>query len=134
MEGSAASVMDNSVVTPDGVIDELKPEFFDGVQDGEVVAFRGLLGPKTERGSYQLFTSIRLDEWLEIPEAALLFQLPSKNQTGNAISSIVWVKHNARLVQCHRAKACQFADVEAEMGINPTMTGGGDASKPRYGP
>jgi hypothetical protein len=126
--------MDNNGVTPDGVIDRLAPGFFDGVQaGGEVVAFEGLLGPKTERGSYRLFTSMRLDEWLEIPEAALLFQLPGKDQTGDTISSIVWVKCDERLVRCHRAKACRFADAEAEMGMDPAMTGRGNAEAPRYG-
>jgi hypothetical protein len=88
--------------------------------DVDVVTFRGYLSAEAD-DFYRLFTSKRLDEWLEIPKHALLFQLPGNVQM-DAMST-VWVQRDERLVECHRARACHLAaEADAEFGMDPTNT------------
>lgn len=106
----------------DPIITKLKPPLI----DDDVVTFRGWLGPLQD-GRYKLFTSRGLARWLEIPEAALLYQLPGKKQRDRDAFSIVWVKHEARLIECHRAKACQLVDADFQFDGDPTE------GRPKYG-
>jgi hypothetical protein len=106
----------------DDIITKLSPPF----DDDDLVTFRGWLGP-LQNGSFKLFTSRALDRWLEIPKDALLYQLPGKKERDRDAFSIVWVKYQARLVECHRAKACQLVDADFEVDGDPTAT------YPKYG-
>ena len=101
----------------DDIITQLKPP----IDDDDVVTFHGWLGP-LQNGSYKLFTSRTLDRWLEIPEDALLYQLPGKKERDRDAFSIVWVKHEARLIACHRAKACHLVDADFQVDGDPTAT------------
>ncbi len=107
-------------ITTDPIIQELAPPF----DDRGVVLFEGWMSGETADGKYRLFTSPRMDQWLEIPKDDLLFQIPSSART-NANESIVWVRHDAMLVECHKAKACHLAEAGSD---DPTS----GAKYPKY--
>lgn len=114
--------MDN--FTPDGITDLVsgRPD------DVEVVTFRGFLSAEKDGGIYRLYTSRSLDEWLEIPKPALLYQLPGRGQRDGF--SIVWVKRHERLISCRRAKACHLVvEADSEFEMDPTSAG---AKYPKY--
>jgi hypothetical protein len=114
----------------DDIIGKLKPPF----GDDDVVTFRGWLGPLQEGmgtgplkdGFYNFFTGHGLTRWLQIPKDALLYQLPGKKERDRDAFSIIWVKHEARLIACYQAKACQLVD--ADFHIDDPTAGG-----PKYG-
>jgi len=103
--------------TTDDIIAKLSPPF----DKDEVVTFRGWLGP-LENGFYKLFTSRALDRWLQIPQGDLRYQLPGNKQRDHDAFSIVWVKHEARLTECHTAKACRLAEADFQVDRDPTAT------------
>jgi hypothetical protein len=106
----------------DEIISKLTPP----IVDDDVVTFRGWLGP-LEGGFFRLFTSRSLDRWLEIPEHALLYQLPGKSAHEHDAFSIVWVRHEARLIESRRAKARQLVDASSQTDTDP------GAHYPMYG-
>jgi len=92
------------------------------------VVLRGLLGPRVQSGEgafYRLFASTSLDRWLQIPEAALKSRFKSEG------GSFVWVVRDARLLECHQARACHFAEPGSAFDVDPTSSPAG--RYPRYG-
>lgn len=109
---------------PDKIVGEAGAPFTE-----DRVVLRGLLS-KQETGAdgaafYRLYASTLLDRWLEIRQDDLKGQFQSEG------GSYVWVKRDARLVEMHQARACQFAETGSAFDVDPTSSPAGRT--PRYG-
>jgi len=110
--------------------DQVAIDVLAGAGDEGAVMFECWLGPLTdtvpdspaESDAYRLFTDPQFLEWLEVPAAAILHQIPG---TAGELEgrSFVWVKREARIKRCQSGCAYQFLELEAGKNADdPTAT------------
>ena len=79
----------------DELIDDLIP---DPSQHEPVTALSGFLGKSTQAGHWRLYLTPELDQYVEIPEDAILRTKPSPASGPTLAGSIVWIRASTPLV------------------------------------
>ena len=79
----------------DELVDDLIP---DPSQHEPVTALSGFLGKSTQAGHWRLYLTPELDQYVEIPEDAILRTRPSSGSGSAIAGSIVWIRAGTPLV------------------------------------